>query len=167
MASLTVKESASGVLRFHLWVSECVKAVLGQCSEVLSHHAHQHFPKQRNFLPQFGSFSLSSQHFIPFISVRTAQIIYSYCTSADVMRIRAPVTVILINITPACFLSDQFTAKYLMLLKIWILPVLKHNLDHFGLKNSGGTLGYQSLGLTSQLQNQLALETLGPKLFCM
>lgn len=52
------------------------------------------------------------------------------------MRIRAPVSVILINITPACFLSDQFTAKRTMLLKfnvaLMIPPVLEHSLDHFG-----------------------------------
>lgn len=66
------------------------------------------------------------------------------------MRIRAPVTVILINITPACFLSDQFTAKRMMLLEMnvaaMILPVMKHNLDHFGsrknkIADSVGRLG--------------------------
>lgn len=63
------------------------------------------------------------------------------------MRIRAPVSVFLINITPACFLSDQLTAKRMMLLKInvpaMVLPGLKHKLDHFGfwtnqIPDSGG-----------------------------
>ena len=108
---------------------------MGCSSKVLPPHTHWHFPKERDFLHQLGSFLLSSEQFTPFISVHTDQIIYSYCTSADVMGIRAPVTVILITITPVCFLSDQFTAKRTMLLKTdvaaMILPLLTHNLDHF------------------------------------
>lgn len=148
MASLTLKASAFGILRFHVWVVVCVRAALGQCSlsvgwneaEVLPHHTHQRFSEERDVSHQFGSFSLSSQHFTPFISVHTDQIIYSCCTSASVMRIWAPVTVILINITPACFLSDQFTAKLMMLLKmnvpVTIPPIPKHNLDHFSFRKN-------------------------------
>lgn len=95
MASLMVKESAFGVLRFGLGRHVCrsgAGSVLAftrmECSsEVLSHHPHHRFPKERGFFHQFGSFSLSSQHFTSFISVHTDQIIYSYCTSAAVMRI--------------------------------------------------------------------------------
>lgn len=159
MASLMVKESAFGVLRFHLWAVVCVRAALGQCTFSAGWNVAlrcSHTTRTNVFLKNVTScitlslFLLSAQRFTPFISVHTDQIIYSYCTSADVMRIRAPVTVILINITPAFFLSDQLTAKCMMLLKInvaaRILPVLKHNLDYFGFRNNkipdtGGRLG--------------------------
>lgn len=139
-------------MRFHLWVVVCVCVCLWKsnagslpafsgmdCScELLSHH-HTHanvFLKNTTSCVSLALFLLSCQHFTPFISVHTDQIISSYCTSADVMRIRAPVSVILINITPACFLSDQFTAKRTMLLNVnvaaTIPPVLEHSLDHFG-----------------------------------